>query len=214
MASAQEDSISLASDRPAYIKASLLSHGVVLTPAFRARYGRPYLEKRRAYGNSDPLEYRDALLPQELYLLPDRTVCAVNLRPSSPWVLDWQLGRFFVRHEEGLTVDVDFPLRPRFYDSFFGDGQRVSKIVTLYGGRSLGVFIYGKCSLVDMNKACQYCSIQPNHKRGTDFAVTVRPEQLEGALSTALEDREAPISQVMLNGGNFKDVDRSFRYYA
>jgi hypothetical protein len=93
------------------------------------------------------------------------------------------------------------------------DGCRVSQYITLYGGGSLGIFVYGHCALVDIGKACHYCSIEPNHTKGVDFEQMIRPAQVEAALTSALADTNAPISQVMLNGGNFRDMDRSFKYY-
>jgi hypothetical protein len=194
------------------LKAELLSAGMGLSQSFLDHYGPPYLEKRRAYGNPDPVAMREMVLPQELYLLPDRLVVSVNVRPGSPWTLDWRDG-FGVSGPWGWA-DIDFPRRPAFYDYVLEDGLRVSRVITLYGGGALGIFIYGNCALVDMGKACQYCSIAPNHSHDVDFEKVVRAQQVEESIFAALQDEEAPISQVMLNGGNFPDRDRSFNYYA
>lgn len=196
----------------AHLKAELLSRGVTIAPQLLAHYGPPYLEKRRAYGNSDPLALRDATLPQEFYLLPENLIVAVNVREDSPWSLDWD-GEFFLAGPSGQRVAITFPRRPAFYDYTTDNGRELARIATLYGGGSLGLFIYGSCALVDMGKACQYCSIEPNHKHGVDFEKVIRPEQVEEAVELALSDAEAPLSQVMLNGGNFRDLDRSFLYY-
>jgi hypothetical protein len=198
----------------AVLKAEMLAHGVRLSAVFLSRYGLPYLEKRRAYGNSDNVEMLTRRVPQEMYLGDSRLVAAVNLRGDSPWELDWD-ERFVLRRQgDAEVVPVDFPRRPAFYDARLTDGAPVSRVVTLYGGGSLGVFIYGDCALVEMGKACQYCSIQPNHASGVDFEAVIHSERLEAALDLALADAAAPITQVMLNGGNFKEPDRSFQYYA
>jgi hypothetical protein len=196
---------------PVSLKAELLSNGLDLSAAFIEAYGPPYLEKRRAYGNPDPESVRELVLPQELYLLPERLIVSINIRPGSPWMLDWK-GSFGIAGPLGW-IDIDFPRRPDFYDYRLDDGTRVSRLITLYGGGALGLFIYGNCALVDMGKACQYCSIAPNHRHAVDFEKVIRPEQVEESIYLALADRAAPISQVMLNGGNFPDPDRSFLYY-
>lgn len=196
----------------AHLKAELLSRGVTIAPELLEQYGPPFLEKRRAYGNSDPLALRDATLPQEFYLLPDRLIVAANVREESPWRLEWD-GEFFLSGPDRQRVAVTFPRRPAFYDYTTATGRELARIATLYGGGSLGLFIYGSCALVDMGKACKYCSIEPNHKYGVDFEKVIRPEQVEEAVELALADAETPLTQVMLNGGNFRDLDRSFLYY-
>jgi len=198
------------------VKAELLHHGVNLSPAFSSHYGEPYLAKRRAYGNSDPLEFRQRLLPQELFLLPDRLVCAVTIRLDSPWTLDWSDDEgFVVRRGSGdRCIPVDFPRTPAFYDRALSSGEAVKNVVTLYGGGSLGVFAFGSCRLVDIGKPCGYCSISQNRDLGVDFLDVISEARIEEALSLALEDTACPITQVMVNGGNFPDQDRSFSHYA
>lgn len=197
------------------IKAEILSYGVLPTEVFLAAYGPPFLEKRRAYGNPDDLAYRERTVPQELVLLPERLVCAVNIRAASPWRLDYRDGEFFVcTADERRWHLVTFPRYPAFYDASMTNGQPVKNVITLYGGGSLGIFVYGSCSLVDMEAACQYCSISPNRARETDFPQVVTEGTLREALTAALRDRECPVKQVMINGGNLPHLDRGFLYYA
>ncbi len=197
------------------VKAELLSYGVLPTAAFLESYGEPYLRKRRAYGNSDPHEFREVLLPQELYLLPDRLVCAVTVRPESAWLLDFGSDGFVVRNESlGVEHPVDFPHTPAFYDRRMSTGDAVKNVVTLYGGGSLGIFVYGRCRLDDIGKACGYCSIGPNRQRGVDFVDVVSQRRLIESLQIALADDDCPVTQVMVNGGNFPDQDKSFSFYA
>lgn len=198
------------------VKMEILHYGVMPTRAALDRYGPPFLEKRRAYGNADDLAFTGRPLPQEAYLEPARLVTSLNVRAGSPWSLDWteDSGFFLVRVGSNRAVPVDFPRRPAFYDALLSGGT-VKNIVTLYGGGSLGIFVYGRCALVDVGRACHYCSIAPNRGHGSsEFAGVVSETRLREALALALDDRDAPIRQVMINGGNFPDPDRSFSYYA
>jgi hypothetical protein len=199
---------------PTALKAELLANGVRPTPAFLSGYGPPYLEKRRAYGNPDALDFIAQRLPQEMYLLPERLVCSVNVRLASEWALDWTMEEGFVVRRGAVAAPITFPLTPTFYEQCLPDGRPVRNVLTLYGGGSLGVFVYGSCSLVEMGKACGYCSISPNRNRQTDFPAVVTEQLLESALEVALQDTSCPVSQVMINGGNFADPNRSFLYYA
>jgi hypothetical protein len=197
-------------------KAHLLSEGVVPTSRFLDHYGPPHLLKRRAYGNPDDLSFLDVQLPQEIVLSPGRVVCSVAVRLGSRWSLDWTEDLHYVLCHEGRGIrqPVDFPLQPAFYDRTLANGKPVNSIITLYGSGSLGIFAYGNCALVDIDKACKYCSIQPNRERQHEFEFAISAAQVEEALDIALVDPIVTASQVMINGGNLPDVDRSFRYYA
>lgn len=197
----------------AALKAELLAQGVRPMEAFAASYGPPYLAKQRAYGNPDDLPFLGRSLPQEM-VLADGLVCAVNLRSTSRWWLDGTPASGFFLRSGSFTAPVSFPRAPAFYDETLPDGRPVRSVVTLYGGGSLGVFARGSCSLVDMGKACQYCSISPNRNRETGFPEVVSEKLLRSALEAALADAACPASQVMINGGNFPDPDRGFLYYA
>jgi hypothetical protein len=199
---------------PATLKAELLANGVRPTEAFLAAYGPPYLEKRRAYGNPDDLAFVGRSLPQEMYLLPSRLICSVNVRSESTWELDWSAEDGFGVRRGAVWSPLSFPLTPAFYQEGLPDGRPARSVVTLYGGGSLGVFVRGECALVEMGKACQYCSISPNRSRQIEFPPVVSESLLRAALRVALSDRECPVSQIMINGGNFSDPNRSFLYYA
>jgi hypothetical protein len=196
------------------LKAELLAHGVRPTEEFLAVYGPPFLAKRRAYGNPDDLTFRDLSLPQELILLGEDLVCSVNVRSESPWQLCHSPENGYMVQRGATLAPISFPLTPSFYSEPLPDGRLARSVVTLYGGGSLGVFIHGNCALVDMGKACQYCSIAPNRSREGEFPTVVSEDLLRQALKVALADAACPASQVMLNGGNFRDPDRSFLYYA
>lgn len=201
---------------PIFIKASILSNGVCMSKAMLENFGDHFLEKRRAYGNGDPLEFRNVRIPQEFYVDPKglRLVTAVNVKNDAPWTLDCSGGSYFLKHiENHTTYEVDFPLRPRFYDQYMSNKRRVSQVVTLYGGGSLGIFAYGKCHLVEIGKPCQYCSISQNRGKGTDFVPTVSKQLIAEALRVALDDNCNLVTQIMLNGGNFSDMDKSFLHY-
>lgn len=197
----------------AQLKAELLSNGVSLSKEFLENYGAPYIEKRRAYGNSDHSSFQNVVVPQELYIGEPKVVCSVNIRPTSKWILDYN-GDYIVRHAlADVSYKADFPLRPAFYDSCLPNGQKINSIATLYGGGALGIFVYGSCALVKNNKACRYCSIQTNRSVQTEFEEVVTGQQIYDSIISAVTTDRNTVSQIMINGGNFKDSDKSFSYY-
>lgn len=195
------------------LKLQMLADGVRVAPDFSHWFGPELLEKRRAYGNPDPEAFRSRRIPQEIYT-EDGLIVAVNVREQSGLLLWADASGFFVTDKQGRPHLVSFPRRPDFYERQLTSGETVSHVITLYGGGALGVFAYGDCDLVQREVACAYCSIGPNRSQTNEFAEVVRYEQLHRALEIALADSSAPIRQVMLNGGNFPEMDRSFRYYA
>jgi hypothetical protein len=197
------------------LKARVLSDGINITERALESYGPPFLIKRRAYGNQDPLEYTKRAIPQEILLgeRPDLVVAA-DINPLAGVLLDADSTRhFIVATDDEDRCEVSFPKEPRFYSERMNGGHYVSQIITLYGGGSLGVFAFGRCDLVDRGEACQYCSIEPNRYRDDSYPVAVAPKDLELALRVALKDKSHPARQVMLNGGNFSHPDRGFKYY-
>lgn len=198
------------------VKAALLSEGMQITDQMIKNYGPPFLLKRRAYGNPDPLRLQNAGLPQEIYIgeAKERLVVSVNIKDDSPWKLDYDDGQHILIDPEHQAQPIDFPLKPEFYDQILSTRQRVSQLITLYGGGSLGIFAYGNCALVDMGKACHYCSIAPNRGRQNEFEYAISEEKLVEALRLTLNQLPPHVTQIMLNGGNFPDRDKSFKHYA
>ncbi len=195
-------------------KAQILSSGVHLTDSVLDNFGHPYLEKRRAYGNQDPINLRSRTIPQELRLQPQDLVVAASVRYSSKNVLDFDGEKYFVTMgENGERVNVDFSLRPEFYDYVMSTRQKVSQVITLYGGHSLGIFVYGDCAHARSGEACHFCSVAQNRSKGTDFVDVIKPVHVKEALSLALQDTRTDIRQVMINGGNFIDLDKNFGHY-
>jgi len=193
------------------IKSGLLGNGINISPKALKNYTLPYLEKRRAYGNPDPNIARHYRMPQELYILPDNLVVSVIFNKDSKWTLDYD-DEFYITNGN-IKNTVTFPIRPQFYDQKMKNGDNVSKIITLYGGSSLGIFVYGNCHMADINKACHYCSIKPNRSKVNEFENIIKPMQAYEAISLALEDKTIPITQVMINGGNLKYQNKNFSYY-
>jgi len=196
-----------------HIKAAVLSEGVRFSTEFLKHYGKPFLFKRRAYGNSDDIKFWNANIPQEMFLKESGLVCGIHGREASNWVLDYIDDEYWLCRNDERSVILDFPKEPNFYNETLNSQKKGNQLGTLYGGNSLGIFVYGSCALVDMKAACQYCSIEPNRERQTEFVKVVKPSDVYDLVKIALESDHGKFSQVMINGGNFTDRDKGFKYY-
>lgn len=198
------------------LKAEVLSKGLGLTDYFLHNFDAKFLEKRRAYGNQDPSEYLSKRIPQELYILPEKLICAINLRNDALWVIDYIDKKYVLKNRiNGDTYEITFPLRPHFYDLVLSNGKLVSQYVTLYGGNSLGIFVYGDCVFSAKGNQCRYCSLNANKGRNSEFEKLITVDQISEVFELVLSDPGSyTLKQVMVNGGNMKSPDENFVYYS
>jgi uncharacterized radical SAM superfamily protein len=197
----------------AKVKLSILSQGVAISENTIANYKTPFLAKRRVYGNQDPVSFINKRIPQEFYLLPDKLIVSANINPNSSWTLDYQAGKFFLQNKDGQVVYTDFPLEPKFYDSLLTNNKKVSQIVTLYGGSSLGMFVYGNCDLIQKGYPCQFCSLHFNRTITKDFPLLLSLDEIREAVTIAIKDETLNLTQIMVNGGIIPNIDNNFEYY-
>jgi len=195
-------------------KANLLSMGIAIDPTVLMNYNPGFIEKRRAYGIQDPPEYLDKVIPQELVIKPDNIVCAININPSSPWVLKYREydGNYIVQLGS-IEKTVAFPLRPLFYGKAMRSDpkKKVNQIISMYGGHSIGAFLLRNC-FYENNGVCHFCSLNNNHGKSNDFLDIISTKELTESIEIALEE-DYPITQIMLNGGTLFDSDDNFGFY-
>lgn len=197
-------------------KAQILSNGITIDDSVIKHYDQMYIEKRSAYGIQDPDAFRAKRVPQEIIILPDKLICAVNICSESPYTLKYSTAehKYFVE----ATIDkeeclVTFPIRPAFYNQFLNSipSMKVNQIISLYGGHSLGAFLHRNCWFEE-HGVCHFCSLCNNHGANNDFMDDIGVSLLEESLSIALSE-DYPFTQIMLNGGNIPDLDENFLFY-
>lgn len=197
-------------------KAQLLSNGICIDNSVINNYNFEFIEKRSAYGIQDPAEYQLCRIPQELFILPEEIVCAINIKKESDYVLYyseidatyWVVGKTLQN-----KVQVSFPLRPDFYSKSLtlNNPIKVNQVITLYGGHSLGAFLVRNC-WIEKNGVCHFCSLCNNHSSQNDFLNIIDDDSLIESLRIAISENY-PITQIMINGGNLADLDVNFDFY-
>jgi hypothetical protein len=194
----------------AHLKLHLLSEGVSFSNAFLTQYSHEigYMEKRRAYNNSDDIHLNISLrIPQELFI--SDVVIAVNHKKDSPWRLEYDNGYYLYHYEDPKTA-ISFPIRPKLFDLSILDGIRCDTIANLYGGGSLAFFTPSTCYYFNQGSECYFCSLAPNRKTETYFVDTITPKIAVAVLNTALESDPGLFKQIMLVGGNIANYDLGF----
>ncbi|KGX85214.1 radical SAM protein [Pontibacillus litoralis] len=194
------------------LKAEILVEGINYSDDFLVEFSKKndLLEKRRAYGNSDEKMFpKEMKVPQEI-LLPEGIVVAVNQRNNAKWSLECVNDNFYVTNGEEL-IPIEFPQRPNFYDLKMMDGSNVSRVVTLYGNATLGVFSPGTCYFWAKGEECKFCSLQPTRKSQADHEMFIKPATAKEAIKIALESEGERVNHFLLNGGTISNYDLGFK---
>jgi hypothetical protein len=200
--------------RSAHIKVELLAAGVCYEQDFLDAYAADerLLEKRRAYGNSDGVQFPpDLKVPPEA-ILPGGIVAAMNYRRDSAWLLRPNGTGYEITCGD-RRVEVTFPTRPSFYDGQLAGGIRTSRVVTLYGDATLAIFSPGFCHYFKEGVACQFCSLKTTRDIQSDHEFFIPPALAREAVEFALSKEAARIKHVLVNGGTIKNYDRGFEQH-
>ncbi|MDR2535775.1 MAG: hypothetical protein LBD29_07060 [Treponema sp.] len=196
-------------------KMQLLSKGIAIDDSVIQNYDQDFIEKRSAYGIQDPSKYLALRVPQELIIMPDELVCAININPKSNTVLKYDIGkREYYVESDTFTCVVTFPKRPLFYSKQLQSdpSTRVNQIISMYGGHCVGAFLVRNCWF-EKNGVCHFCSLCNNHGNRNDFYNIINSDVLVESIEIALQE-EYPITQIILNGGNLASLNDNFEFYA
>ncbi|MFE7935756.1 hypothetical protein ACFU6S_44995, partial [Streptomyces sp. NPDC057456] len=196
----------------AWIKLALLSNGVSLTPEFTAWFSDTdgYVRRRNFY-NSPNWGAADAPAPpQELRLSGEHSVTvAVNDYGQTRWRLTWteRTGPIVVSDmlPEGQPVELVADLT-----AFHADPE-IARVSNLYGGSALAFFSPRACYFFAEGTGCRFCSLDGTAREDKEFAGRLSYEEVRNAVAAVVATDRKAINQVMIVGGNERDLDRGFR---
>lgn len=194
----------------AWVKLDLLSHGISLPDATRR-----YLASRSGVAVRKKV-YNDPLwlssfdgIPQELRL--GETVVGLNSYGTSPWALEWEedLGSLGLTHSSGAQYAIE--LVPDL--NLFRCNTTASRVANLYGGAALAFFSPRTCYFFADDTQCGFCSLAGTAAENSSFQGLLSPSDVANVLRSALENDPGRIEQVMIVGGNMRDLDRGFLHH-
>ena len=195
----------------AWVKLDLLANGVELHESVAARCMSGGVAVRRNVYNTPLWKGASREAPQEIRL--GASIFAVNVCGPSPWLLVHASDRdgVEVRHIPTGTVLAGEYIA----DLGILKGPPHSETANLYGGAALAFFSPRSCYFFGDKTECGFCSLAGTAKDTGDFRALITPEHVFETVSATLEDRSARdrIEQVMIVGGNMRDLDRGFRHH-
>jgi hypothetical protein len=198
-----------ASPAAAWVKLALLSHGVAIAPSFSYWFSRqPGAVRRRNFYNS-PVWTQSAVVPQEIRLASGSVpvIAAVNVYGDDEWTLTADVrGPAVVNARLGISQDVEM------IDDLkcLRKSGELSRVANLYGGSALSFFSPRACYFFADSTQCRFCSLAGT-AAGTPFANRLTPGEVGEAVRRVLEAEPGRVNQVMIVGGNERNLDTGFR---
>ncbi|MFI0354258.1 radical SAM protein [Actinomadura sp. 9N407] len=192
------------------MKLALLSRGVAIDSSFATWFADQAGAVRRRNFYNSPVWAGDAVVPQEIRLAagdrqPPVTV-AVNVYGDDTWTLQAdEHGSRVVNSRLGLscTVEVIDDLE------CLRSSVPLGNAANLYGGSALSFFSPRACYFFADQTQCRFCSLAGT-AADTPFANRLAPARVRDAVSAVLETEPGRINQVMIVGGNERNLDTGF----
>jgi hypothetical protein len=195
----------------AWLKLAVLARGIASTPAFEDWFARSsgFVRRRNFYNSPNWGPSGSPALPQEIRLLGDRRVTvAVNNYGQSHWRLTWT-----EEHGPAITAAPTFEGQPiELIDdlSAIRTDSEVARICNLYGGSALSFFSPRACYFFADGTECRFCSLDGTARENHEFAARIKPEEVRQAVTAVVESDPSALTQVMIVGGNDRNLDRGF----
>ncbi len=194
----------------AWVKLALLSHGVAIAPSFSSWFsGQVGAVRRRNFYNS-PVWAEGAVVPQEIQLANGEgmpVTVAVNVYGDDEWTLTAsERGPAVVNARLGISHDVEL------IDDLecLRASAALARAANLYGGSALSFFSPRACYFFADSAQCRFCSLAGT-AADTPFTNRLTPAQVRDAVARVLEAEPGRVNQVMIVGGNERNLDTGFR---
>lgn len=200
----------IAEEHAAWVKLDILAHGVNISPSLTTLRQKASFAPRRSFYNSPVWDWAGQVIPQELRILD--LVVGLNSYGESPWHLTWS--------EEGreltLVHESGWQLRPILIDDLrlFTSNKEASLVANLYGGSALAFFSPRSCYFFADGTQCGFCSLAGTAKEVPEFRPVLTSEEVGNIVTAAVECDADRIEQVMIVGGNMRDLNRGFRHHS
>ncbi|MFD5478819.1 radical SAM protein [Streptomyces hawaiiensis] len=196
----------------AWIKLALLANGISLTPEFVDwfRDTDGFVQRRDFYNSPNWGPTAAPAPPQELRLSGESSVIvAVNDYGQTRWRLTWaeDTGPVVVSEmlPEGRAVEL--LKNPGALNS----NPEIARVSNLYGGSALAFFSPRACYFFAEGTGCRFCSLEGTARESNEYAGRLTYDEVRNAVASVVADDSKAINQVMIVGGNERDLDRGFR---
>lgn len=196
----------------AWMKLALLANGLTPTREFVTWFAdmSGYVRRRNFYNSPNWGPTSAPSLPQEIRLAGEQPVTvAVNDYGSPRWRLTWS-------EKTGPAVVSDAlhsaqPVSLIADLATIRDDVDTARFCNLYGGSALAFFSPRSCYFFTEGTECRFCSLDGTAREHDEFPGRISPAEVARAVAAAVAADRASVNQIMIVGGNERDLDRGFR---
>ncbi len=194
-----------------WVKLDLLSRGIEIDNSIAQfmRTTSPVALRKNFYNT--PLWVDHSLpVPQELRL--SGVVVGLNSYGPSIWRLKWPGEGTALILENNVTGQQ---YQPKLIEDLrlFAEIKEAGHIANLYGGTALAFFSPRTCYLFADGTECRFCSLAGTAKETKNYKAILSDREIEETVSEALALDKERIEQIMIVGGNMRDLDAGFRHH-
>jgi hypothetical protein len=195
----------------AWIKLDILCRGVEVDRHALCQLSDKGIALRKGVYNT-PLWFIEspATLPQEIRL--SELVIGLNSYGPSKWKLEFfnEDSSFLLTNREG-----EYQFTPEFIADLelFKHNLEHRRVANLYGGHALAFFSPRHCYFFADKTECAFCSLDGTARQDKSFKNVLDAEDIASAVRTALATDPGRIEQIMIVGGNLRDLNHGFEHH-
>src|ERR1700733_13689476 len=195
----------------AWVKLDILAHGVEIDSSIsEIVHSTQSFAARKNFYNT-PLWLNPTLsIPQEFRI--GDLVIGLNSYGTSPWRLSWSSKEVSLSLER---INIGLRFKPELIPdlALFKTNRDAGKVANFYGGAALAFFSPRSCYFFANDTQCGFCSLAGTAEESTDFKNVLSEQDVKDTVRSALNTDSNRIEQIMIVGGNMRDLDRGFKHH-
>jgi hypothetical protein len=195
----------------AWMKLDILCRGIEVDRGALWRFSDSGIALRNRVYNTPLWSIEStATLPQELRV--GGLVIGLNSYGPSKWKLE------FSEQDDSFRIinrEAECKLKPEFIPDLglFRQHPEYRRVANLYGGHALSFFSPRHCYFFADKTECGFCSLDGTAREDKSFKNVLDVDDVARSVRTALETDRDQIEQIMIVGGNLRDLDRGFEHH-
>jgi hypothetical protein len=200
----------------ALLKANFLLYGINIQRDALDGVGTKYKENQYGYDNPNWTDNeRLPITPSEV-MLPGDLVAAVRHKPNSPFKIKKSSDdESLIVEKDGKEIgEVEWCVRPKFFDKKTSDGVLMKNIGTVYGDSVLATSILNDCEFWETGEQCRFCSIHPTYKKMNVQELLKTPQQIRELTIEAFKDDNLRLKNIGFTSGSYYDRNFEIRLYS
>lgn len=94
-----------------------------------------------------------------------RTNVQVRINPDSPYRVEAEDGKVFIREGDNVVAEAEYPKAPKYYSMAFDDGTKYAEVVAMAHNVAFCT-LYRVCQYWGEKAECKFCDINENIRQG------------------------------------------------